>query len=187
MAKVVLREGKKRGILSDISSSKIVEDTVKINGGNFYFSKTGHSFIKPIMAKKNVYFGGEKSAHYYLGKNNNFETPLFVLFKIIEEVSEKKRPLSEIIAPFKKYINSGEINFEIEDRESALKGVEEYFRNKDCKISKLDGIKAEGKDFWCLVRPSNTEPLLRMIVEAKNEEILKQEIEEIKKIILSFN
>lgn len=186
LSKIILREEKGAKILADISSSRIVEDTVKENGGKFYLSKTGHSYIKPMMAENNIYFGGEKSGHYYLGKNHNFETPLFVLFKIIEELSRVKKSFSEIISLFKKYVNSGEINFKIEDRKSALKEIENYFNSKNYKISKIDGIKAERENFWCLVRPSNTEPLLRTIVEARNKEVISREIEGIKKILSKF-
>lgn len=184
VAKIILRERKNEKILFDIRSSKIVEEVIKENKGKAYISKTGHSFIKPKMKKYNIYFGGEFSGHYYLGENNAFETPLFVLFKIMEEVSRENRPFSEILKPFQKYVTSGEINFEIEDRKGAVKRVESYFKKKGLKVSKLDGVKGEGNNFWCLVRPSNTEPLLRMVVEAKNKEILRKKVEEIKKIIL---
>lgn len=187
LSKIILQEEKGAKILADISSSKTVEDTVKENGGKFYLSRTGHSYIKPMMAENNIYFAGEKSGHYYLGKNHNFETPLFVLFKIIEELSKEKTSLSEIISSFKKYVNSGEINFKIKDRESALREIENYFNSKNYKISKIDGIKAEGKDFWCLVRPSNTEPLLRTIVESESKEVITREVEEIKKILSNFS
>jgi len=184
VAKIILEKRKGEKILFDIRSSKIVKETIKKFGGKPYISKTGHSFIKPKMLKYNIYFGGEVSGHYYLGENNAFETPLFVLFKVIEEISKEKKSFSEILKPFQKYVNSGEINFKIEDRKSAVKKVENYFKKIGLKISKLDGVKGEGKDFWCLVRPSNTEPLLRMVVEAENKKILKEKVKEIKNVIL---
>ncbi len=183
IAKIILKERKGEKILFDIRSSKVVNEAIKENGGRAYISKTGHSFIKPKMKKYDVYFGGEVSGHYYYGPNNAFETPLFVLFKIIEEISREKLPFSKILEPFKRYVNSGEINFKIEDRKGAVKKIEQYFIKKKMKISRLDGVKGEGKDFWCLVRPSNTEPLLRMVVEAKDKKTLKEKIKEFKKVI----
>lgn len=184
MAKNILEEKKGRAILYDIRSSKTVKEIIRENKGKAYLSKTGHSFIKPKMRKYGVYFGGEVSGHYYLGKNSAFETPLFVFFKLIDVISKKKKSLSEIISPFRRYVNSGEINFKIKDRKEAVRKVENYFKKNKMTISRLDGVKGESKDFWCLVRPSNTEPLLRMVIEAKDKKTLENKIKEFKKIIV---
>lgn len=186
MAKIVLKKKKGAKILADLTSSRTVEEITKENGGQFYSSRIGHSFVKPKMKKNNIDFGGEKSAHYYLGKNNSLETPLFTLFKVIEEISKQNIPLSKIMLPFERYIHSGEMNFKKINREGILKEIKKYCRDKKYKILTTDGIKIEGKDFWCLVRPSNTEPLLRFSVEARNKNDLQQRINEFKKIIDAY-
>lgn len=185
IAKIILEDSPGEKILYDIRSSKIVGETIKNNKGKTAPSRIGHSFIKKSMRKQDIIFGGELSGHYYSKENNFCEAPFFVLFKIIEEVSKEKKPLSKIILPFRKYINSGEINFKIEDKIEAMRKVEKYFKSKKCKISHLDGTKIDFKKFWFLLRPSNTESLLRLIVEADNKEILRKKISQIKKIISS--
>jgi phosphomannomutase len=183
IAKTILTTNKGAKILADISSSKIVEDVVRESKGKFCLSRTGHSFIKPKMVKEGICFGGEKSGHYYLGANSSFETPLFVLFKVLSEVSKSKGKFSDLFKPFEKYINSGEINFQIKEKKEALSKIEKIFLQKKLRLSKIDGLKAVGKDFWCLIRPSNTEPLLRLIVEAQNSKLLEEKVVEMKKVI----
>jgi len=184
VSEIILEKSPGEKILYDIRSSKIVKEVIERNGGKAYLCKTGHSFIKLKMAKYNIYFGGEVSGHYYLRDNHFMEMPLFVLFKVIERLSEKKKPFSQILKPFQKYFSSGEINFKMEERIKVVKALKEYFKKLPCKISTLDGIKAEFNDFWVLIRPSNTEPLLRLMVEAKNKEILDKKVDEMKELIL---
>ena len=186
IAKIILRERPGKKILYDVRSSKVVEEIIKKNKGVPIESRVGHSFIAQKLKEENAFFGGEFSGHYYLKvKEGAFsEVPLFALFKIIGELSRQKKPLSKIIAPFQKYVSSGEINFRIDDKQGAMKKVERCFKKKKgYKISHLDGVKVEGKDFWLIVRPSNTEPLLRLSIEADNKQILKQKIREMKSIL----
>ncbi|HOK35567.1 MAG TPA: phosphomannomutase/phosphoglucomutase [Candidatus Pacearchaeota archaeon] len=183
MAKIILREKPGEKILYDVRSSKIVPEVIKENKGIPIPSRVGHSFVKATMRQENIIFGGELSGHYYFRENHFCETPFFVLFKIIEEISFQKQHFSKIIKPFQKYAYSGEINFEIEDKKGTIKKIEEHFRDKNCKISRLDGTKIDFGDWWFLIRPSNTEPLLRLIVEAKDQKTLKEKIKEVEKII----
>lgn len=183
IAKIILRENPGQKILYDVRSSKIVPETIKENKGTPVPSRVGHSFVKATMRQKDIIFGGELSGHYYLKENYFCETPFFVLFKIIEEISLQKQPFSKIIKPLQKYAYSGEINFEIKDKEGTIKKIEKAFKGKNCKISHLDGTKIDFGDWWFLVRPSNTEPLLRLIVEAKNKKTMKEKIKEIEGII----
>jgi len=184
LSKIILEKNPGQKILYDIRSSKIVKETIEENGGKAYLCKTGHSFIKLKMAKYNIYFGGEVSGHYYLKDNHFMEMPLFVLFKVIEKLSEERKPFSQVLKPFQKYFSSGEINFEMEERREVVEALKKYFKKLPCKISTLDGVKAEFDDFWVLVRPSNTEPLLRLMVEAKSKEILDKKTKEMKALIL---
>lgn len=205
IAKIILKEKPGEKILYDIRSSRIVKEVIKKNRGVPVKSRVGHSFICQKLREENAYFGGEFSGHYYLRLKRKIflENTLFVLFKIIEELSQQKKPLSKLISPFQKYVSSGEINFEIEDKKGAMKKVEDYFlskvkktsilrakragsyfkKRKGYKISHLDGVKIDAKDFWILLRPSHTEPLLRLSIEADNKKILKEKIKEVKKIL----
>ncbi len=174
----------KRGIkiLYDVRSSRAVEQAIKKAGGEPVVWKVGHSFIKEKMRKENIIFGGELSGHYYLKENQFCEAPFFVLFRILEEMKRKKKKLSQLVQPLKKYAFSGEINFEVEDTQKVLEKIEKIFSKKG-KISKLDGVRVDFKDWWFLVRASKTEPLLRLIVEAKNKKILKEKVKLLKKLI----
>jgi len=203
VSKIILREKPGEKILYEITSTKVIREAIEENGGKPIESKVGTSFIHEKMRKENIIFGGEISGHYYFRENDFLETPLFVLFKIIEEISIQNKSLSKIILPFKKYVSSGVINFEIKNKIGAMKKVENYFlskakktsvlrakragsyfkKKKGFKISHLDGVKIDAKDFWILVRPSNTEPLLRLSIEADNKKILNQKIREVKRIL----
>jgi len=184
LAKTILEKKPRQKIAYDIRSSNIVPETIKRYGGIPLVSRIGHSFIKQKMRKEDIVFGGELSGHYY-SKNHYFcEAPILVLLKIIEKISQTKKPLSELIKPFKKYFHSGEINFKTEKKEEIIRELER--RYKKGRVTKLDGIRIDFQDWWFLVRPSNTEPVLRLVVEAKEKRLLKEKIREVKKIIHSF-
>ena len=184
LAKTILEKKPRQKIAYDIRSSNIVPETIKRYGGMPLVSRIGHSFIKQKMRKEDIVFGGELSGHYY-SKNHYFcEAPIFVLLKIIEKISQTKKPLSELIKPFKKYFHSGEINFKTEKKEEIIRELER--RYKKGRVTKLDGIRIDFQDWWFLVRPSNTEPVLRLVVEAKEKRLLKEKIREVKNLIQSF-
>jgi phosphomannomutase len=138
--------------------------------------RVGHSFIKKKMKDEDIFFGGEYSGHYYLKQGSSYyESPYFVIYKLFEAMENKK--LSELIAPFKKYYHSGELNFEVEDKQSVIEKVEKNYSYG--KITKIDGVRIDFDDWWFLLRGSNTEPILRLIVEAKSKELLDSKIKEI--------
>jgi phosphomannomutase len=172
IAKLILVKNPKEKILYDIRSSNIIKETIEERGGIPIRGRIGHSFIKEKMRKENIIFAGELSGHYYLRSHYFCEAPFFVLFKIIEEISKSGKTISEIILPFRKYSHSGEINFKIKNKEKILRKLEKKFETG--KISKLDGLRFDFNDWWFLVRPSHTEPLLRLVVEAKNKRLMKQ-------------
>jgi len=183
MAKLVLAEKPGEKILYDVRSSNIVPETVEKEGGIPVVWKIGHSFIKEKMRKENIIFAGELSGHYYLKSHYFCEAPLYVLLRIMQEVSESGLKLSQLIKPFRKYFHSGEINFKVKDKKKILAKLEKKF--KSGKTLKLDGLRIDFKDWWFLVRPSNTEPLLRLVLEAKTKNLLKQKRRELAKIIAS--
>jgi len=188
LSKVILKERKKEKILYDVRCSNIVRETIKKNGGKGVMSRVGHFFIKKKMREENIFFGGEFSGHFYLKDNQFCETPLFVLLKILNQISLENTSLSKLTRPFFVYFHSGEINLKVKSEQKilkALKALKEKFKKKG-KMCLLDGVRVDFKNWWFNVRPSNTEPLLRIIVEAKSKKLLKQKTKEILHFIKSI-
>ena len=163
-------------ILYDIRCSNIVRETAKQG----IASRIGHSFIKVEMKKDDIPFGGEYSGHYYLKQENScFESPYFVIYSLLEAIKDKK--ISELISNFRKYYHSGEINFKVDSKDKIIKKIEDKY--KDGEKTKIDGVRIDYDDYWFLVRPSNTEPVLRLIIEAKTNKLLKEKEKELKELI----
>lgn len=159
-------------VLYDLRCSNIIKETAR----DSVMCRVGHSFIKKKMKDEDIFFGGEYSGHYYLKQGSSyFESPYFVIYKLFEAMENKK--LSELIAPFKKYYHSGELNFEVKDKQSVIEKVEKNYSYG--KITKIDGVRIDFDDWWFLLRGSNTEPILRLIIEAKSKELLDSKIKEI--------
>lgn len=182
IAKIILRNHPGEKILYDIRSSNIVREVIVKERGKPVMGRVGHSFIKEKMRKENIIFAGEFSGHYYHRDHYFCEAPLFVLFKILEEISKKEKTFSQLIKPFEKYFHSGEINFKVKDKEKVLKILENKF--KEGKISKIDGIRIDFPDWWFNVRPSQTEPVLRLVLEAKTKKLMEKKKKEISSLIL---
>jgi len=178
---LILKENPGGKILYTPNQSRIVEDVIRENGGQEVLGKVGHSNIKQKMRKNDVLFAAEFSSHYYLKSHYFCESPFFVLFKIFEELSRKKITLSALVQPFKKYYHSGEINFRLRNKKKAIEVLENKFRMG--KISKIDGLRVDFPDWWFNIRLSHTEPVLRLVVEAETEKLMRKRIKEIKSII----
>jgi len=185
VSKIILK-GKKEKILYDLRSSNIVRETIKKNGGIPVMSRVGHSFIKPRMKKENILFGGEVSGHYYYKPHYFCESPFFVLFSILEKISKSGLSFSRLINSFNVYCHSGEINFKIEkiNLGKIIEKLEKKYEKGE--ISHIDGLRIDFDEWWFNVRPSNTEPLLRMNLEAKSKKIMENKKKEISSIISSF-
>jgi len=180
MAKIVLKEEKGKFVYN-VCSSNIIRDTVLANGGVPVIWKIGHTFMKEKSKKENAVFGGEYSGHYLLRSHKFCEAPLYVLFKILEEMGLSGKSITELTQPFKKYFYSGVVNFEVKNKEKKMEEIEKKYQKG--KISHLDGIRIDFPDWWTSVRPSNTEDLLRVVVEANSQSLMKEKIKEITKII----
>ena len=183
IAKTYLKEKQGETILYDLRSSWITPETIKKNGGIPVMSKVGHSFIKEKLRKAKGIFGGELSGHFYFKDNFYTDSGIIASMKIIGLVTEEKKKISELIKPLKKYFASGEINSEVKDKEAKMKELAKKYKNG--RISWLDGIRIEFDDWWFNVRPSNTEPLLRLNLEAKTKELMEKKRDEILRIIRS--
>ncbi|MDP3697389.1 MAG: phosphomannomutase/phosphoglucomutase [Candidatus Taylorbacteria bacterium] len=167
----------------DLRISKSVKE---LFGSRGIVSRPGHSFIKKVMRENNADLGGELSGHFFFKKMRYAESSVLVMLKIFKIMSENGKPISELIKPFQKYWHSGEINMEIQNKEQGAMIIQKLKEKyKDGKIGELDGVTAEYGSWWFNVRPSNTEPIVRLVVEADTRELMqgkvKELMEEIKK------
>jgi len=181
VAKALLKKNPGSTILYNLICSKAVSDVINNAGGKAVRTRVGHALIKPLMKKYNAVFGGEHSGHFYFRDNWYADSGLIALLVCLELISEADLPLSKQVAAFDRYVRSGEINSKVDDIKSKLLEIENKF--SDGKMDRLDGLTVEYDSWWFNVRPSNTEPLLRLNVEADNDEILKEAIGRILEVI----
>jgi phosphomannomutase len=170
-------------IFYDLRSSWSVKEVIEENGGTAMKSRVGHSFIKQQMRDNDAIFAGELSGHYYF-KNNYFtESSAMAVICIANIISKSGKPLSQLLKPIQRYFASGEINSEVEDTSSVLSRLKDKYN--DGESFELDGVSVEYKDWWFNVRCSNTEPLIRLNIEAKTEELMETRRDELLALIRS--
>jgi phosphomannomutase len=183
VARAMLRGEPGAKVVHNLICSWIVPETIRAEGGIPVRTRVGHSFIKQVMAETGAIFGGEHSGHYYFRANYRADSGLIAAVVALGELSAAERPLSEVLAPFRKYFDSGEINSRVDDQDGRIERVAEAL--SDGKQDRLDGLTVEYPDWWCNVRPSNTEPLLRVNVEARTQELLADETAKVLDLIRS--
>ena len=152
-------------------TSRVVSEVVSAEGGKIVISRVGHTFVKAAMAEHNAIFGGEHSAHYYFRDFWGADTGMLAAFHVLAAAGHSDRPLSELVARFDRYAASGEINSLVSDQQMIMDRVAAAFAGRG-EQDRLDGLTVSGPDWWVNVRPSNTEPLLRLNVEAANRETM---------------
>ncbi len=170
-------------ILYNLICSRTVPELIKKLGGQPIRTRVGHAFIKPLMKKHNAIFGGEHSGHFYFRDNWFADSGLIAFLVCLELISKENRPLHEMVAEIDPYVRSGEINTRVDSIPDKLEAVAEAF--SDGAADREDGLTVVFDDFWFNLRPSNTEPLLRLNIEADTPEILEQAKERLLKIIRS--
>jgi phosphomannomutase len=154
-------------IIHNLITSRAVPEIVREHGGVPLRTRVGHSFIKAEMAKTGAIFGGEHSAHYYFRDFWGADTGMLAALHVLAALGEQAGPLSELLADFTRYSASGEINSTVSDQAERLGAVRTTYEGKpDVSIDELDGLTVSAQDWWFNLRPSNTEPLLRLNVEA---------------------
>jgi phosphomannomutase len=181
VAKNLLKKEKNATILYNLICSKTVPKIIEQEGGKAIRTRVGHALIKPLMKKHNAIFGGEHSGHFYFRNNWFADSGLIALLVCLELISEEDRSLSVLIKSIDKFHRSGEINFRVEDQLQKMKQVEDHF--PDGKIDHLDGLTVEFENWWFNLRPSNTEPLIRLNIEASTPQLLEQKKKELSKLI----
>lgn len=187
LAPEMLKKYPEAPVIYDVKCSRSVPETVLKFGGRPIESRVGRTLIIQSMRKEDAAFGGELSGHFYYRDLFGFESGDLTLLYILKLVSESGKKVSELVSLFSKYFHSGEINFEVEDKNAVIKTLKEKYAKGAKKVSKLDGIKIEFEDWWFSVRESNTEPLLRFVLEADTKELMEEKIEEIKNLITHTN
>lgn len=178
MARELLKENPGQKILYEVRSSQIVKETIAKNGGKAILGRAGHSLIKEQMRREDIFFAGELSGHYFFKEFGFVECPLFLILKVLEIISRENKKISQILKPFKKYFHSNEINFEVKDKKGKIKEIQEYYQRAP-KILKVDGLTIQYNDWWFNLRPSNTEDLLRLNIEAKTKKLLEKKKKEL--------
>lgn len=161
-----------KGIIYDLRSSKVVAEEVERLGGVPIRERVGHSFMKETMRQKDCIGGGELSGHFYFAENYYTDCGVLAALLVMKQLSEEKRTLKDAADELRRYYGTGEINFKVEDKAAKMSEVEAAF--PDGEIDHLDGVTVTYTDWWVNVRPSNTEPYLRMCMEADTPELLAE-------------
>jgi phosphomannomutase len=186
VAKNVLEKEPGAAIVYSAVCSKALPELVRREGGRPIRTKAGHSIIKPQMRKHDAAFGGEHSGHFYFRDNYFADSGIIAMLTVAELVGRQEDPLSELLGPIDPYLRSGEINSEVEDQDEVMKRVEEHYAERDDpEIDHLDGLTVDYGDWWFNLRPSNTEPLLRLNVEASGRETMEKKRDELLELIRS--
>jgi phosphomannomutase len=183
LAAAVLRSHPGSTVLHNLICSKAVPEVVREHGGVPMRTKVGHSFIKEIMAETGAVFGGEHSAHYYFRDNFGADSGLIASLLVLDEISRADTPLSVVRKPFERYSSSGEINTQVGDPAAVMTRVAEEFSGH--QQDRLDGLTVDCGSWWVNLRPSNTEPLLRLNLEAATRRECEQRVAEVLALVTS--
>jgi phosphomannomutase len=166
LAASILRRHPGEQVVHNLICSKAVPEVIRENGGDPVRTRVGHSFIKQVMAETDAIFGGEHSAHYYFRDNYRADSGSIAALLVLEQLGRAGVPLSELRKPFERYVQSGEINSRVDSPDAIIDSVAAAFPAK--AQDRLDGLTVDLGDWWFNLRPSNTEPLLRLNLEAPN-------------------
>ncbi|HVE47542.1 MAG TPA: phosphomannomutase/phosphoglucomutase [Acidimicrobiales bacterium] len=177
VAKAMLEKKPGSTIIYNLICSKAVPEVIRENGGTPVRTRVGHSFIKTVMAETGAVFGGEHSGHYYFRDNYRADSGLIAAVLVLELMSKAGQPLSELRKPFERYASSGEVNSVVDDPLAALERVAAAYAGAD--HDRTDGLTVDLGDWWFNLRPSNTEPLLRLNLEAPTREECEAHMSEV--------
>ncbi len=180
LARDFLEQPRNKGatIVYDLRSSHVVADEVKAAGGEPRRERVGHAFIKKTMAETKAVFGGELSGHFYFRDNFFADSGAIAFARLLSVLSAQDKPISALVSPLTRYSQSGEINFQVEDKEGKIRELADAY--KKARIDYLDGITIDLGSWWFNVRKSNTEPLLRLNLEAESVALRDEKLKELK-------
>ena len=177
LAQGFLKDNPGSAIVYDLRSSKSLPEMITESGGVPVKGRVGHVFMKQKLAEHGAVFGGELSGHFYFRDNFNADSGAIAFACVVSRLVHAESPMSAQIEPARRYAQSGEINFEVEEKDEALEALVEQY--PDAELEEIDGITLDCGSWWCNVRPSNTEPLLRLNLEGPDEETVAQRVQEI--------
>jgi phosphomannomutase len=180
------REDHRREVVSyDVRSSRGVVEYLKELGAEPVMCPVGHSFAKRLLRERDGLFGGELAGHYYFREHFYCDSALMAALLVLGVLTREGRPMSELVAGIRRYHSSGEINFRVADKDRIIARVRERYR--DGRLNELDGIRVDYPSWWFNLRKSNTEPLLRLVVEAGSGQELGERLEELKALFRSLD
>jgi phosphomannomutase len=181
LAAATLRQHPGATVLHNLICSRTVPEVVVENGGTPVRTRVGHSYIKQVMAETGAVFGGEHSAHYYFARNFNADSGLIASLLVMAEIGRSGLPLSQLRVPYERYSTSGEINTQVDDAVAVIERISREFA--DHPQDDLDGLTVDCGDWWFNLRPSNTEPLLRLNLEAPDRDACDDRVAELLALI----
>lgn len=164
-----------------VNTSNGVREFIREQGGKVKLSKVGYTNVERAMRKSNAFLGVELSGKLFFRDFFFDESGLLAFLRLTQILASSPRSLSQLIRPLERYVTSPEINFEVEDKSSIITKIRKYYQK--AKISALDGLTVEFPDWWFNIRPSNTEPLIRLVLEAKNQKLFDEKLLELKKLL----
>lgn len=168
-------------VLMDLRSSNAVKEVIEEAGGKINRCRVGHSLIKKQMREEGAIFAGELSGHYFFEENSKSEMATLAVIMVINLINETGQKISQLVKNLQRYYQSGEINSDVENKNEIMEKLKEIY--KEGKLDELDGIRIDYPDWWFNVRPSNTEPKLRLNVEAKSKELMEEKRDELLQLI----
>jgi len=177
LARGMLQRHPGKGIIYDLRSSKVVPEEIVKLGGRPVRERVGHSFMKETMRRTDCIGGGELSGHFYFAENYFTDCGVLAAILVMNQLSQEKKTLKQAADPLRKYFGTGEVNFKVADKDALMQQVEAKYEG--AKIDFLDGITVTYPTWWVNVRPSNTEPFLRMCLEADTKELMAQKRDEL--------
>jgi phosphomannomutase len=183
-------EKEKGYIIQDIRTSRSVTEYLEARGAQVFTWKVGHAYAKAKMAELHAIMGGELAGHYYFRDFYNCDSGFLaclIVLQVAAKLKKENRSFSSFIDEIVTYATSGETNFKIEKKQEAMEALKAHFmKEHPTKVLDFDGYRIEFDTWWFNVRPSNTEPYLRLVVEAISEDMLKEKLEELKTILSAF-
>jgi phosphomannomutase len=181
LARGILEHNPGETVVHNLICSKAVPEVIREAGGTPVRTRVGHSFIKQVMAETGAIFGGEHSAHYYFRDNYRADSGIIAALLVLEQLSRAGVPLSELRRPFERYAASGEVNRRVDDPAAVIEKVAGHYAaaEPDATQDRLDGLTVDFGDWWFNLRPSNTEPLLRLNLEAADSAACARHTDEV--------
>lgn len=187
IAAKILEKHPNSAILFDLRSSQIVPEWIEEHGGVPVRGRVGHSFMKRLLKEKQAPFGGELSGHYYFADCFNTDSGLMALIQMLNlwraAQENEPTPLSQLAAPLRKYSATGEINYRVSDAKKVLEKIENHYKSQGAWMDNLDGLTVKLENWWFNLRSSNTEPLLRLNLEASNPQERETHLQEVQNLI----